>query len=41
MTGVNVIDSLGSAVEKSVMRSGDRAVAVIPEGPYVIPQYVS
>ncbi|MDA1073695.1 MAG: nickel-dependent lactate racemase [Proteobacteria bacterium] len=41
LTGVNMIDSIEDAVMRSVERHGDRAVAVIPEGPYVIPRYVS
>lgn len=38
-TGVNVIDSLDEAIRQSVDRGHDRAVAVIPEGPYVVPFY--
>ena len=37
LTGVEVIDSIEDAVMASVQRSGDPAVAVIPEGPYVVP----
>jgi hypothetical protein len=37
VTGVEVIDSVDHAVEQSVLRSGDYDVAVIPEGPYVVP----
>jgi lactate racemase len=37
LTGVAAIDSLRSAVLESVAESGDSAVAVIPEGPYVVP----
>jgi lactate racemase len=39
LTGVEMIHSVAAAVEASVARSGDRRVAVIPEGPYVIPVY--
>jgi nickel-dependent lactate racemase len=39
LTGVERIESVASAVHASVAMSGDRAVAVIPEGPYVIPFY--
>jgi nickel-dependent lactate racemase len=39
LTGVEMIRSVAAAVEASVARSGDRRVAVIPEGPYVIPVY--
>ena len=38
-TGVNLITSVESAIAASVARAGDPAVAVIPEGPYVIPYY--
>ena len=38
LTGVNVVDSIEDAVARSVESSGDRAVAVIPEGPYVVPR---
>lgn len=37
LTGVRLVDSVEAAVAESVRRSGDRAVAVIPEGPYVLP----
>jgi nickel-dependent lactate racemase len=37
LTGVAPIDSVRSAVLESVAASGDPAVAVIPEGPYVVP----
>ena len=36
-TGVETIDCVDSAVAASVERAGDPAVAVIPEGPYVVP----
>ncbi|MFK0166593.1 nickel-dependent lactate racemase [Rhizobium sp. NPDC090279] len=39
LTGVEVIDDLTSAIERSIARSGDPAVAIIPEGPYVVPRY--
>jgi nickel-dependent lactate racemase len=41
VTGVEVIDSIDHAVEQSVLRSGDPEVAVIPEGPYVVPFFSS
>ena len=41
VTGVEVIDSVDHAVEQSVLRSGDPDVAVIPEGPYVVPFFGS
>ncbi len=37
LTGVTLIDSVEQAVAASVAASGDRAVAVIPEGPYLLP----
>ena len=37
LTGIARIDSVPSAVLESVAASGDSAVAVIPEGPYVVP----
>jgi nickel-dependent lactate racemase len=39
LTGVNLVDSVRAAVEQSVQETGDDAVAVIPEGPYVVPFY--
>jgi nickel-dependent lactate racemase len=37
LTGVRVVDSLAPAIKECVERKEDRRVAVIPEGPYVIP----
>ncbi len=37
LTGVRMTESLGDAVTKSAARHGDPRVAVIPEGPYVVP----
>ena len=39
LTGVELIDSVEEAVRESVELTGDRTVAVIPEGPYVVPRY--
>lgn len=39
MTGVELVGSVEQAVADSVRRHGDMAVAVIPEGPYVIPVF--
>jgi len=39
LTGVQVVDSVEAAVASSVRRSGNRRVAVIPEGPYLVPVY--
>ena len=37
ITGVDSIESVEAAIAESVARSDDGAVAVIPEGPYVVP----
>jgi nickel-dependent lactate racemase len=37
VVGVDLIDSIDRAVGESVSRSGDDEVAIIPEGPYVVP----
>lgn len=37
LTGVGRAESVEAAIAASVARSGDRRVAIIPEGPYVIP----
>ncbi len=37
LTGVELTDSLEACVARSIERHGDPAVAVVPEGPYVIP----
>ncbi|MDP6706450.1 MAG: nickel-dependent lactate racemase [Alphaproteobacteria bacterium] len=37
LTGVNMVADLGRAVAASLERSGERRLAVIPEGPYVVP----
>jgi len=39
LTGVERIGSVDDAIAASVRRSGDPAVAVIPEGPYVVPRF--
>jgi hypothetical protein len=39
LTGVESIRSVEEAVMDAVRASGDRAVAVVPEGPYVVPVY--
>lgn len=39
LTGVNLIDSVEQTLRRCVEESGDEAVAVIPEGPYVVPVY--
>ena len=37
LTGVESIASVDAAVAEALARSGDPALAVIPEGPYVVP----
>jgi len=41
ITGVEIVDSVDEAVSQSVTRSGDPEVAIIPEGPYVVPFYAA
>jgi nickel-dependent lactate racemase len=41
LTAVTIIDDIRAAVERSIARSGDPAVAIIPEGPYVVPRYAA
>lgn len=37
LTGVDMIESVEQAVAESVAESGDPHVAIVPEGPYVVP----
>lgn len=37
ITGVEIVPSVAEAIAASVARHGDPAVAIVPEGPYVIP----
>jgi lactate racemase len=39
LTGVNVVESVEQTVRRCVEDSADDAIAVIPEGPYVVPLY--
>ncbi len=39
LAGVAPIDSVADAVRENVASTGDQSVAVIPEGPYVVPVY--
>lgn len=41
ITGVEMIESVEDAVRQSIDEHKDRAVAVIPEGPYVIPIFAA
>jgi lactate racemase len=40
LTGVRMIDSIEQAIADSIRSTGDRHVAIVPEGPYVVPMYV-
>ncbi len=40
LTGVERVTSMDAAVRQGVAAAGDNAVAVIPEGPYVVPRHV-
>jgi nickel-dependent lactate racemase len=37
ITGVDIVTNIDAAIADSIARHGDPAVAVIPEGPYVVP----
>jgi nickel-dependent lactate racemase len=37
ITGVEIIDSVDQAMDRSVKQTGDNEIAIIPEGPYVVP----
>jgi len=39
LTGVTPVTSVAAAVAEAVAAAGDNRVAVIPEGPYVVPRY--
>ena len=39
LTGVQMVESIEDAIASSISLSGDKAVAIIPEGPYVIPTH--
>jgi hypothetical protein len=40
LTGIGIIeDSVNDAVRRCVEASGEQSVAVIPEGPYVVPAF--
>ena len=41
LTGVEMVDSLQEAVDASISRTVDPSVAIIPEGPYVVPRYAA
>jgi nickel-dependent lactate racemase len=39
LTGVEMVDSVEGALERALAEAGDRDVAVVPEGPYVVPVF--
>ncbi len=39
LTGVNVIDSVEDTIRNLVLCKPDKSIAVIPEGPYVVPKF--
>jgi hypothetical protein len=39
LTGVEMIADLDETIARSITRADDPCVAVIPEGPYVVPYY--
>ena len=39
LTGVKMIESIEDAIAASISRTGDKAIAIVPEGPYVIPTH--
>ncbi|WP_188080012.1 nickel-dependent lactate racemase [Neorhizobium sp. P12A] len=41
LTGVGMIDDLSGAIARSITAGGDPDVAIIPEGPYVVPRYAA
>ncbi|HET7725616.1 MAG TPA: nickel-dependent lactate racemase [Propionibacteriaceae bacterium] len=41
ITGVEPVGSVDEAIAASIARHGDPAVAIIPEGPYVVPRYAA
>ncbi|MBB3455113.1 hypothetical protein FHT86_003412, partial [Rhizobium sp. BK313] len=41
LTGVTMIDDIKAAIDRSIATSGDPTVAIIPEGPYVVPRYAA
>ncbi len=39
LTGVRMVDSVEQAIADSVAKTGDRRIAIVPEGPYVVPVF--
>jgi hypothetical protein len=36
-----MIDDIKAAIDRSIAASGDPTVAIIPEGPYVVPRHMA
>ncbi len=41
LTGVGMIDDIETAIARSISANGNADVAIIPEGPYVVPRYAA
>ena len=41
LTGVEMIDSLQEALTETISNAKSKSVAIIPEGPYVVPRLVA
>ena len=39
LTGVQMVESIEDTIAASISHSGDKSIAIIPEGPYVIPTH--
>ncbi|BCP55231.1 hypothetical protein K32_38480 [Kaistia sp. 32K] len=39
LTGVAMVDDIETAIAESIALSGDSEIAIIPEGPYVVPRF--
>ena len=39
LTGVQMVESIEDSIAASISQSGDKSIAIIPEGPYVIPTH--
>ncbi len=40
LTGVNIIDSVEGKIRQLMSKKYDKRLAIIPEGPYIVPKYV-
>ncbi len=39
LTGVQMVESIEDAIAENISKTGDKSIAIIPEGPYVIPTH--